>query len=169
MRPVEVSLLVGDVRTQVTSIGQGPAILVVLGGHPTGRALLRRALDRLGAVVRLVFYDPDQTVPGRQPPVDDNLAALANLTEHVRDTLGLGDVVLFGHADSALIVREYAQRWPAHIAGLVLCLDGVDIADPLANVAVPALVIAGTGTGLSEQPDQLADIVHTWLVAEILP
>jgi proline iminopeptidase len=101
--------------------GAGPAMLT-FHGPGFDHMMLKPWLDRLGDTVELVYYD--QRGSGRSQCSD--LSDVTNETwvldaDAVRASLGLNDVVVFGHSYGGCLVQEYALAFPDRVRGLVLC------------------------------------------------
>ena len=93
------------------------------GGMGFDHTTLRPWLGPLADSCELVFYDHRGN--GRSaPPVDWSLVqhdTWVDDAESLRQRLGLGRVVLFGHSWGGFLAQEYALKYPQSLAGLILC------------------------------------------------
>jgi pimeloyl-ACP methyl ester carboxylesterase len=87
---------------------------------------LQRGFAPLEKNYRLLFIDTRGSGESSRPadPGKMSGADMADDLEHLRTYLGLGTIRLLGHSDSASIVLDYAERYPAEVSGLVF-VDGV--------------------------------------------
>jgi proline iminopeptidase len=72
--------------------------------------------------LQLVFVDLRHFAAASDPSfTPDRISSdtYADDIEQVRQTLGLGDVVVIGHSIHAIIALEYARRYPGHVRGVV--------------------------------------------------
>lgn len=156
---VEALIDLGNASVRVTSVGSGPPLLIMASAGGTGTDVLA-SLAPLADIVRVVGYQSSDA--DDEPRSEPDLHRAADKVEMVRTALGLGDIIVFGHSLGVLVAVEYARRWQQHVAGVALCLAGVDIADPLAEIDAPALVIA------TAHPMEIAHILRPWLQAEVV-
>lgn len=92
-------------------VGQGPTCLVLAGWPGVDSAYLRPGLDRLGRLLRLVYFDHR-----RQFSVEQAADDAAGLAASVAD----GPVLVLGHHQGASVALEAALRHRERVAGLVL-------------------------------------------------
>jgi proline iminopeptidase len=86
--------------------------------------------------LQLVFVDLRHFAAASDPSfTPDRISSdtYADDIEQVRQTLGLGDVVVVGHSIHALIALAYARRYPGHVRGVVAVG-----ADPLGDATARA-------------------------------
>jgi proline iminopeptidase len=72
--------------------------------------------------LQLVFVDLRHFAAASDPSFTPDRISSDTYTddiEHVRQTLGLGDVVVIGHSVHATVALEYARRYPEHVSGVV--------------------------------------------------
>ena len=72
--------------------------------------------------LQLVFVDLRHFAASADPsfsPARISIETYADDVERVRQTLGLGDVVVIGHSIHASLALEYARRYPEHVRGAV--------------------------------------------------
>jgi pimeloyl-ACP methyl ester carboxylesterase len=72
--------------------------------------------------LQLVFVDLRHFAASADPsfsPSGISIETYADDVERVRQTLGLGDVVVIGHSIHASLALEYARRYPEHVRGVV--------------------------------------------------
>jgi proline iminopeptidase len=84
--------------------------------------MLKPWLDPLSDTAELVYYD--QRGSGRSRCTE--LSDVTNQTwvldaEAVRASLGLNDVVVFGHSYGGCLAQEYVLAFPDRVRGLILC------------------------------------------------
>lgn len=103
--------------------GHGPPCLVV------GSSVLypRVFSPGLRGHLQLIFADLRHFADPRHPasadpsfrPEQISIGTYAGDIERVRQTLGLGEVVVIGHSIHGTIALEYARRYPQHVRGVV--------------------------------------------------
>ena len=97
--------------------GSGQPILVI------GTAIFypRIFSDTLREQVQLVFVDLRHFGENDGSFAIDEISiqTYADDIEHVRQTLGLGDIVILGHSVHGCIALEYARRYAEHVRGAV--------------------------------------------------
>ncbi len=110
--------------------GKGTPLLVMHGGLGLDHNYLR-ALDELGEVAQIVYYD--HLGNGRsQAPEDWNQVNFDRLTKDAKDLmrkLGYDKFVLYGHSYGSFIAQEYAVRYPETLMGLILSNAAPNIKD----------------------------------------
>ena len=119
--PDTMMLDLGDTRLFVSSLGQGPAIIVVHGGPGMSHHYLRPSLDYLARGYRLVYYD--QRISGQSDATCDStkitLAQWVEDLEEIRKALGEERVTVLSHSWGARVALRYAAMYPEHVDGLV--------------------------------------------------
>lgn len=103
--------------------GRGMPMMVMHGGPGLGHAYFRPFLDALAGAVEIVYYDQrgNGRSSGRDSLEDMTLTRMADDAEALRVALKLGPMLLLGHGFGGMIAQVYAQRYPQHLLGLVLC------------------------------------------------
>jgi proline iminopeptidase len=92
-------------------VGQGPTCLVLAGWPGVDSTYLRPGLDRLGRLLRLVYFDHRPEFSVEQAA--DDAASLAQ-------AVAGGPVVVLGHYQGGSVALETALRHPDQVAGLIL-------------------------------------------------
>jgi proline iminopeptidase len=115
--------------------GHGPPCLVIGSSVFYPRMFSQELRDHL----QLVFADLRHFADPRHFASSDpsfrpeaiSVETYADDVERVRQTLGLGDVVVIGHSIHAIIALEYARRYPEHMRGVVMlgAAPGEDLAE----------------------------------------
>lgn len=97
--------------------GHGPTCLVLGSSIYYPRAFSQGLRERL----RLVFVDLRHfgTSDPSFGPDRITVATYADDIEKIRQTLGLGDVIVIGHSFHATFALDYALRYPEHVRGVV--------------------------------------------------
>lgn len=101
--------------------GSGSPLLTIHGSG-LDHTSLRRWLDPLGPTCELVYFD--QRGSGRSRREDLSHATDASLiadAEALRASLGLEQIIVFGHSYGGCLAQEYALAYPQHVLGLILC------------------------------------------------
>jgi proline iminopeptidase len=102
-------------------VGVGRPCLVMHGGLGVDHTCFRPWLDRLGDVLRLVYYDHrGNGRSGRSPLESITLAQLAADADALRAHLGPGRVAVLGHSFGGMVALEYALRYPERVSHLIL-------------------------------------------------
>jgi pimeloyl-ACP methyl ester carboxylesterase len=136
----------------ITDGDDPPIVLVAALGFP--KEIWRPVIDRLGAGSRTFTYDrpgigeaPRRADPAR--PI--SYGVLADELSELLDESGVdGPAVLVGHSMGANVVRVYAGRHPARVAGLVF-VDG----------SLPRLVLRAEDSPATDGDDPGANPVDT--------
>jgi proline iminopeptidase len=104
-----------------TEVGAGVPCLVMHGGPGVDHTCFRPWLDRLGDVLRLVYYDHRGNGRSSRPPAESiTLPRLADDAEGLRAHIGAERVVVLGHSFGGMVALQYALRYPERLRGLVL-------------------------------------------------
>jgi proline iminopeptidase len=91
------------------------------GGLGVDHSQFREALDPLGEVLRLVYYDHRRNGRSGRPPIETlTLARLAADADALREHLGLEKVAVLGHSYGGCIALQYALRYPQRLSHLLL-------------------------------------------------
>jgi proline iminopeptidase len=101
--------------------GEGVPLLT-FHGPGFDHTMLRPWLDPIGTTCELIYFD--QRGCGRSRRED--LSQATDLTwttdaEALRESLGLEQVIVFGHSYGGCLAQEYALRYPDCVRGLILC------------------------------------------------
>lgn len=115
----------GDVRLHYTVAGSGPLLIVCSPGWGISARYLELGLVPLEAHFKLLFIDTRGSGKSSRPADDNKMsgADMADDIEHLRVTLGLKQISLFGHSDSGSIALDFAERYPTSIERLIF-VDG---------------------------------------------
>lgn len=117
----------GGIAVEIAEAGNGPALLFLHGGHPSGRLDPRaRFMEALAASVRIIA----PTHPGfgttAAPPQLTTVDDLAYLYLDLLEALNLRDVILVGASLGGWIAAEMAIKSTGRLSRLVL-IDAVGI------------------------------------------
>jgi pimeloyl-ACP methyl ester carboxylesterase len=111
-----------NVEISYTVAGAGPVIFVQGPGWGLDSQIYQSTLKFLQPDYTLVYVDPRGT--GDAAPIKDlaQLASdlMADDLEALRQHLGLGKIVLMGHAHGGFIAMKYALKYPTRLAHLIL-------------------------------------------------
>lgn len=135
----------------VERLGTGPPMLCMHGGMGFDHNTLRPWLDPLADSCELLYYDHRGNGRSEQPCDWDQVdhSSWVSDAEALRQRLGLGKVVVFGHSWGGFLAQEYALRYPEHVAGLVLCSTA-----PVLDYG-PLIVENAQARGMQHQVDAL--------------
>lgn len=112
---------VGGTTLYYEELGHGPPCLVMHGGLGVDHTCFRPALDRLGARLRLVYYDHrGNGRSGRPPPETLTMEQLADDADALATYVGAHRVMVLAHSYGTFVAQELALRHPDRVAGLVL-------------------------------------------------
>lgn len=116
-------LTVDDTALYYQRYGKGVPVLIMHGGPGLDHSYLRPALDALGHVAELIYYDyPGHgRSQGRELVATMSIERLADEAEALRVALKLPKVVVLGHGFGGFVAQSYAQRHPDSLRGLLLC------------------------------------------------
>lgn len=107
----------------VERMGEGTPVLCMHGGMGFDLTTLRPWLQPLSGACELIFYD--HCGNGRSAPPSDwqrvTHETWVDDAEALRLRLGFERVVVFGHSWGGFIAQEFALKYPASLAGLILC------------------------------------------------
>jgi len=107
----------------VTSLGQGPMVVVLNGGPGNDFNYIVDAVRGHAGKYRFILFDQRGSVLSPVPPAAVRNLSITTLVadlETLRQALGQKKLVLFGHSFGTLLALEYAKAHPEHVAGLVL-------------------------------------------------
>jgi proline iminopeptidase len=118
----ESHLQVGGSSLYVRDNGVGLPLVVLHGGPDFNHNYLLPELDRLGSLVRLVYYD--QRGRGKSSsgvaPEDVTVESEIDDLEALRRHFGFEQMVLLGHSWGAILAMEYATRHADRASHLIL-------------------------------------------------
>ena len=115
--------------------GTGPGTVVLEAGSNADSSTWFRVQPSLSAYAKVCSYDRAGYGFSAAGPLPRNLEADVDDLHALIKAAGLGSpLVLVGHSRGSNIVRRYAQRYPADVAGLVL----VDPPEQGAQAQLPA-------------------------------
>lgn len=113
----------GAARLYITEIGHGPPVIFLHGGPGNDFQYIVEALEPHTAHNRFILFDDRGSLlspikPGRQDTL--TLRNLVEDLEHLRISLGLERLTLFGHSFGSLLALSYYQAYPNRVQRLVL-------------------------------------------------
>jgi proline iminopeptidase len=113
----------GGVLIYTVSFGRGAPLVVLHGGPGASHDYFLPYLLPLARTNRLVFID--ERGSGKSEKLENvsryTVGAMADDVEAVRKALNLGTINLLGHSYGGVVAQEYAFRYQASLAHLVLC------------------------------------------------
>jgi len=113
---------VDGIELHSESAGSGPTIIFV-HGWTCDTSSWREQMPAFDDDYRVIALDlPGHGSSGSPPPDGFSMDLFARAVEAVRAEAGAERVVLVGHSMGVPVIRQYAIRYPEHVAGLV----GVD-------------------------------------------
>jgi proline iminopeptidase len=102
-------------------VGNGLPCLVMHGGLGVDHSQFREALDPLGDLLRLVYYDHRGNGRSGRPPIATlTLEQLAADADALRTHLGFEKVAVLGHSYGGCLALQYALRYPRRVSHLIL-------------------------------------------------
>jgi proline iminopeptidase len=102
-------------------VGGGLPCLVMHGGLGVDHSQFREALDPLGDVLRLVYYDHRGNGRSGRPAMETlTLEQLAADADALRDHLGFERVAVLGHSYGGCVALQHALRYPGRVSHLLL-------------------------------------------------
>ena len=119
-----VAVAGGKHKVWTKRVGSGPVKVLLLHGGPGIPHDYLEAMESFlpPAGVEIIYYD--QLGCGNSDAPDDpslwTLPRFLTEVEEVRQGLGLGNFVLFGHSWGGVLALEYALTHPQHLRGLVI-------------------------------------------------
>jgi proline iminopeptidase len=115
---------------EVTSVGDGPAVLLPSGA---GIAYYRNTLsERLQSQLNFIYVAVRGTGGSTGSVEGATFGALADDLDAVRGALWLERVFVLGHSNHGCIALEYGLRHPAHCAGVLSVGSAPDFRDAIA-------------------------------------
>lgn len=107
----------------VTSLGNGPAVVVLHGGPGNDFNYLIDALRPLAGAYKFILFDQRGSL--LSPVAEKDIATLSmdklvTDLETLRKALGQDKLVIFGHSFGTLLAISYFKAHPDHVAGMVL-------------------------------------------------
>ena len=113
---------VGSVDMPIIDIGQGtPLLFVPILEHL--EFVYARQIPALSATRRVLLYRRQETRSRKHPM---GLPERAEELRQVLDSLGLESVDLVGHGDAAMVLFEFATRYPERCRSLIIIAQGAD-------------------------------------------
>ncbi|MFX0037222.1 MAG: alpha/beta fold hydrolase [Candidatus Hermodarchaeota archaeon] len=101
--------------------GSGVPFLVMHGGLGIDHSYFRPAIDPLGDIFKLIFYDHRGEGRSGRPPFNTiTLEQLADDANSLRKILGYKNIGLIGHSFGGSVALHYATRHPKKISYLIL-------------------------------------------------
>ena len=133
MQPGEHQVVVGDVRLWYKVAGHGakgaPPLLFLHGGPGyNSYSFEAQAGAALEQKLQVIYLDQRGSGRSERPWRGEySIAALVDDIEALRQTLGVDKLALMGHSFGGTLALEYAARYPAHVAKMVLVSAASDI------------------------------------------
>ena len=127
--------------------GQGQPMLLLNGGPGFSHEYLE-PLKSLADQAKLVFYDQRGTGQSdKANPSTYTIDANVEDLEQLRQQLGLGKCILFGHSWGGILAQSYILKYPQNVSRLILadtfaCTADINAALQRMRAAVPAEVRA---------------------------
>jgi len=111
-----------NVEISYTVAGAGPVMIVQGVGWGLDSRLYQNTLKFLETHYTLVYVDPRGT--GDVEPISSSAQLSSDLMvddlDALRQHLGLGKIILLGHAHGGFIAMKYALKFPARLSQLIL-------------------------------------------------
>ncbi len=117
----------GKASLYVTSLGNGPEVVVLHGGPGNDFNYLVDAVRPESGDYRFVLYDQRGSLLSPVPEGEIKeltTTAMVEDLDSLRIALGKQKLILFGHSWGTLLALLYYQAHPEHVAGLVLAGSG---------------------------------------------
>ncbi|MEZ4828908.1 MAG: alpha/beta hydrolase [Bacteroidia bacterium] len=126
-QPASLQTADGLLSYTISGNPRGLPIVMISGGPGYSSAYLQPLAARLAANDRIIL--PDLRGTGRSQPLvyspeTISLAAVCADLDTLRQSLGLGNWVVMGHAFGGMIAMEYAARYPDNVRALILSGSG---------------------------------------------
>jgi len=112
---------VNDTELFYEKIGSGTPFLVMHGGLGVDHSYFRPALDPLGDIMELIFYDHRGHGRSGRPSIDTiTFEKLADDADALREKLLPKKIGIIGHSAGGYVALNYAIRHPDNISHLIL-------------------------------------------------
>ena len=112
---------VNDTELYYEEHGSGDPFLVMHGGLGMDHAYFRPAIDPLGDILKLIFYDHRGGGRSGRPPINTiTYEQLADDADALREILGYNKIGVIGHSAGGFVALNYAIRHPKNISYLIL-------------------------------------------------
>lgn len=162
---------VKDLPLHSTVQGSGATIIFV-HGWTCDESSWSRQIAEFARDYRVVTLDlPGHGRSAAPAQADFSMDLFADAVEAVRKEIGAKRVILVGHSMGARVIRQYALRYPRHVAGLV-AVDGLlDVRLEAGNVAPTGVmtqarrVAAIDGMFVDGTPAVLREEIRTMMLA----
>ena len=119
-----VAATVDGMRIHSATTGSGPATLVFVHGWTCDSSSWSAQVPAFARKYRVVTLDlPGHGQSGAPADGKFSVDLFARAVEAVRAETKADKIVLVGHSMGAPVIRQYARRYPQHVAGLV-AVDG---------------------------------------------
>lgn len=154
---------VNGAKLCVTTLGQGPAVLIMHGGLGLSHDYLRPYFDRLAATHSVVYYDHFGNGRSDKPAdyADMTFERLTSDAAALMTVLGHETFTLIGHSYGAFIAQEFAAGHADRLDGLVL-IDAVPVFDYQPSVSGSDAQMGAFGRMFTEPMVDDADWQATW-------
>lgn len=130
---------VDGVNIHSTTTGNGPATLVFVHGWTCDSSSWAAQVPAFASRYRVVTLDlPGHGKSGSPADGKFSMDLFARAVEAVRQETGAERIVLVGHSMGAPVIRQYARRYPQHVAGLVAVDGPLDMTQFGTNGRIPA-------------------------------
>jgi pimeloyl-ACP methyl ester carboxylesterase len=122
--PPVAAATVDGIPIHFTTTGSGPATLIFVHGWTCDETSWAAQVPALARRYRVVTLDlPGHGRSGAPADGKFSMDLFARAVESVRQESKADRVVLIGHSMGAPVIRQYARRYPQHVAALV-AVDG---------------------------------------------
>ncbi|MFX1329334.1 MAG: alpha/beta fold hydrolase [Promethearchaeota archaeon] len=113
--------MVNNTEIYYDEYGSGFPFLIMHGGLGIDHSYFRPAIDPLGDIFKLIFYDHRGEGRSGRPPLNTiTLEQLADDANSLREILGYKKVGVIGHSFGGSVALHYAIRHPKKIRHLIL-------------------------------------------------
>lgn len=130
---------IGPLALEAVVSGQGPATVVFENGLGTSLEQWDQVATAIGTRAKVVRYDRRRAPDTGPVPVHSAAQSVEDLLA-LRDVLKVGQpCILVGHSWGGVIVRLFAQRHPARVAGMVLVDATNEAVDSQGLALLPAI------------------------------
>ena len=130
---------VDGVNVHSTSTGTGPATIVFVHGWTCDSSSWAGQVPALAKTYRVITLDlPGHGQSGMPADGKFSMDLFARAVEAVRQEADVERIVLVGHSMGVPVIRQYARRYPQHVAALVAVDGPLDMSQFGGGGAIPA-------------------------------
>ena len=131
---------VDGIRIHSAVTGAGTQTVVLVHGWTCDSSSWDAQVPVLARKYRVITIDlPGHGKSGSPKDAKFSMDLFARAVEAVRAEAKVDKIVLVGHSMGAPVIRQYARRFPAHVAGLVAVDGPLDLRGFGANFTPPAM------------------------------